>query len=46
MDAVTGWCTGCFRSMDEIVIWGNATNAQRWAVLNTLEARETVFFKG
>jgi uncharacterized protein len=46
MDAATGWCTGCFRNIDEIVGWSTASNANKWAVLHTLEARETRYFKG
>ncbi len=46
MDAASGWCTGCFRTMDEIVGWGNASNASKWSVLHGLEARETRYFKG
>jgi uncharacterized protein len=45
MDAATGWCTGCFRTIDEIVDWGNAPNASKWAVLHDLEAREARFFR-
>ncbi|MDB5913987.1 MAG: hypothetical protein JWP22_2662 [Ramlibacter sp.] len=36
MDAVTGLCEGCLRTLDEIAEWGGATDAQRratWARL-------------
>ena len=36
MDAVTGWCEGCFRTLEEIAGWGMASDAQRraaWSVL-------------
>ena len=36
MDAVTGWCEGCFRTLDEIAAWGMATEEDRrrvWRVL-------------
>jgi predicted Fe-S protein YdhL (DUF1289 family) len=46
MDKATGWCTGCFRTLDEIVAWGNAPSASKWAVLHELEAREATYFKG
>jgi uncharacterized protein len=46
MDDAAGWCTGCFRTIDEIVHWGNASNASKWAVLHELEAREALYFKG
>ncbi len=46
MDETTGWCTGCFRTIDEIATWGAIANASKWAVLHDLEAREAVYFKG
>ena len=36
MDAATGLCEGCFRTLDEIAAWGMASDAQRralWAAL-------------
>jgi predicted Fe-S protein YdhL (DUF1289 family) len=44
MDQATGWCTGCFRNIDEIAGWGNISNDSKWAVLHTLEAREAIYF--
>jgi hypothetical protein len=29
MDAQTGWCEGCFRTLDEIAAWGLAPEAER-----------------
>lgn len=36
MDAVTGLCEGCYRTLDEIAVWGGASDAERratWARL-------------
>ncbi|MDB5861947.1 MAG: hypothetical protein JWQ76_5636 [Ramlibacter sp.] len=36
MDAVTGLCEGCFRSLEEIAAWGMQGDAERrgvWTVL-------------
>jgi len=33
MDARTGLCEGCARTLDEIAAWGSLTDAQRHAVL-------------
>ena len=36
MDAVTGLCEGCFRTLDEIGAWGMSSDAQKretWARL-------------
>ena len=29
MDADTGLCQGCFRSIDEIIVWGRQTDHER-----------------
>ena len=39
MHAQTGWCEGCARSIDEIIIWGRADPATKRAVLAELPAR-------
>jgi len=36
MDAVTGWCEGCFRSLDEIAAWSRMDEAGKrdiWALI-------------
>jgi len=36
MNARTGWCEGCFRTIDEIVAWGTMGDDDKrrvWAVL-------------
>lgn len=39
MDAATGWCEGCLRTIDEIMVWGSASDGQRREVLGQLSAR-------
>ena len=39
MDAATGWCEGCLRTIDEIVAWGSFDNVAKRAVLKRLPAR-------
>lgn len=39
MDAESGWCIGCGRTLDEIGRWGETDQADRDAVTETLPAR-------
>ena len=39
MDAGTGWCEGCLRTIDEIVAWGRMAAADKRRVLAALPAR-------
>lgn len=39
MDAASGWCIGCLRTLDEIAAWGALDDAGRRAVLQLLPAR-------
>jgi predicted Fe-S protein YdhL (DUF1289 family) len=39
MDADTGLCQGCFRTLDEIASWGLASDPERRAVWRQLVAR-------
>jgi predicted Fe-S protein YdhL (DUF1289 family) len=39
MDAVTGWCEGCLRSLDEIATWSGLNDLQRRSVVAQLPAR-------
>jgi uncharacterized protein len=39
MDARTGLCEGCLRTLDEIVAWAALTDAMKREVLANLEAR-------
>ncbi len=40
LDEGTGFCTGCWRTRDEIAGWRNATNAERAAILDDLKGRQ------
>jgi hypothetical protein len=39
LDAASGLCTGCGRTLDEIARWSCLTDAQRRAVMRELPAR-------
>ena len=39
IDAATGWCAGCMRTIDEIAAWGSCDNAAKRAVWRRLPAR-------
>lgn len=39
MDAATGLCEGCFRTLDEIAAWGMASDQDRRAVWKLLVER-------
>ena len=39
MDAVTGFCEGCFRTLDEIAAWGMMADADKRAVWRELVHR-------
>ena len=39
IDATSGMCTGCLRTLDEIAIWGSLSNDQRRTIMETLPAR-------
>ncbi len=39
LDAGTGWCDGCFRTIDEIAAWGALDNRARREVWKRLPAR-------
>lgn len=40
MNAGTGWCDGCFRTLDEIVAWGRASDAEKLRIWQHIEARQ------
>ncbi len=40
MNPHTGYCEGCFRTLDEIARWSGATPEEKRAVLARLEARK------
>ncbi len=39
MDAASGLCVGCLRTLDEIARWGNADISYKRAVWTNIEAR-------
>lgn len=40
MDATTGWCKGCFRTLDEIRLWSQSGDAAKLLVWQQVEARQ------
>ena len=42
MDARTGLCLGCYRSLDEIARWGSMDAAERSRVMAKLPARQAL----
>lgn len=40
MDAATGWCEGCFRTIDEIREWSRSGDAAKLLVWQAIEARQ------
>lgn len=42
MDPKLGLCVGCARTLDEIAAWGQASNAQRLAILQQLPERRAL----
>jgi predicted Fe-S protein YdhL (DUF1289 family) len=45
MDESSGWCGGCFRTIDEIAAWGALDDESRRAVLARLPARRIAFMR-
>jgi hypothetical protein len=43
MDAATGWCEGCLRTIDEIVAWGSMADADKRAVWRLIEQRRLLW---
>ena len=39
MDAASGWCEGCLRTLDEIALWGQLDDAGKLAIRAQLPAR-------
>jgi predicted Fe-S protein YdhL (DUF1289 family) len=40
IDEATGWCAGCWRTLDEIAGWGTSDDATRRRVWQAIEARQ------
>jgi predicted Fe-S protein YdhL (DUF1289 family) len=43
MDASTGWCEGCLRTIDEITGWSLFDDDEKRAVWDAIEARHAEF---
>ena len=43
MDAATGWCEGCRRTLDEIATWGSLGDADKRAIWQQLPSRDAVW---
>lgn len=41
IDDLTGFCQGCFRTLDEIKAWWDLTISDQKALLTTLEQRQS-----
>ena len=39
IDMTTGWCDGCFRTLDEVAAWSSLDDEARRAVWKELELR-------
>ncbi|HEY0893387.1 MAG TPA: DUF1289 domain-containing protein [Cellvibrio sp.] len=44
MDEATGFCQGCFRTLEEIRQWWDMDNATKTEVIKTAAAREAAVF--
>jgi uncharacterized protein len=44
MDDSTGFCLGCYRTMDEIQQWWDLDNASKTSVVQKASERETALF--
>lgn len=42
MDARTGWCEGCARTLDEIAAWSTMSDDEKTVVWDELAARREV----
>jgi predicted Fe-S protein YdhL (DUF1289 family) len=40
MDAVSGLCQGCYRTLDEIRLWSQSSDAAKLLVWQQIEARQ------
>jgi len=44
MDELTGFCQGCYRTIDEIQAWWDLTNQQKQEVIHMATEREAQMF--
>lgn len=45
MDAATGWCVGCQRTLQEIAAWSGLSDADKRAVWQALPARHEAWLR-
>jgi uncharacterized protein len=43
MDARTGWCEGCLRTLDEIAVWSALSDTDKRAVVAELAQRRVLW---
>lgn len=46
MLAATALCEGCWRSIDEVTVWGRASDAERLHIWAQIEARQATALAG
>ena len=46
MDAASGWCEGCWRTIDEIAAWSKMEDDAKRAVWRALPGREAALKEG
>jgi uncharacterized protein len=44
MDDSTGFCLGCYRTMDEIQVWWDLDDVQKQAIVDVASEREAAQF--
>jgi predicted Fe-S protein YdhL (DUF1289 family) len=42
MDAASGWCVGCLRTLDEIALWSRSSDADKQRIWGSLAQRATL----
>ena len=46
IEPASGLCAGCFRTLDEIALWGALTDEQKHEVWQEISARRTAAARG
>ncbi len=41
IDENTGWCDGCWRTLDEIIVWGKASTTTKNEIMDSIRQRQT-----
>ena len=45
IDEAAGYCSGCYRTLDEIASWRDCTPSERAAIMSQLDHRRAAFGK-